>query len=90
MTGAEIAAYLLSGILALVLCRIFWRPLKSLFIMIINSVLGGLGLYIFNFICAGLGFSIGINIVTAAVCGLFGLPGLVLLILLKILFGNGA
>ncbi|MBR6728690.1 MAG: pro-sigmaK processing inhibitor BofA family protein, partial [Clostridia bacterium] len=30
------------------------------------------------------------NIVTAAVCGLFGLPGLVLLILLKILFGNGA
>ncbi|MBE7022341.1 MAG: pro-sigmaK processing inhibitor BofA [Ruminococcaceae bacterium] len=87
MTGLEIAAYLLAAALALVICRVFWRPLKSVLVMVANSLLGGLGLYIFNLAFSGTGFSIGINIVTAAVCGLFGLPGLVLLILLKFLFG---
>ena len=90
MTVPEIAAYLLAGVLLLGLCLIFRRPLKAVFIMMIHSVFGGLGLYIFNFVCAGIGFSIGLNMVTASVCGLFGLPGLVLLILLKILFGDTA
>lgn len=87
MTGLEVAAYLLAAVLALFLCRLFWRPLRAVLVMVVNSFLGGLGLYIFNLAFSGAGFSIGINIVTAAVCGLFGLPGLVLLILLKFLFG---
>ena len=83
----EIAAYLLAAALALVLCRIFFKPLKGIFMLALNSLLGGVGLYIFNWIFAPLGFTIGLNVVTAAVCGLFGLPGLVLLALLKLLFG---
>ncbi len=86
MSGMEMMAYALAAILGLVLCRIFWRPLKSVFVMILSSVLGGAGLYIFNMVFAGLGFSVGINIVTATVCGLFGLPGIVLLVLLKLVF----
>jgi len=86
MSGMEIVAYVLAAILGLILCRVFWRPLKSVLAMILSSVLGGAGLYIFNMVFAGLGFSLGVNIVTAAVCGLFGLPGLVLLVLLKVVF----
>ena len=48
MTFWEIAAYLLALGLALVLCRIFIKPLKGLFILVLNSLLGGVGLYIFQ------------------------------------------
>ncbi len=87
MGFGEIAAYVLAAIMALILCRIFIKPLKSIFILVLNSLLGGLGLYIFNLVFSSFGFSIGINPVTAAVCGMLGFPGLVLLILIKLLFG---
>lgn len=87
MGVGEIAAYLLAAAIALILCRIFFKPLKKIFVLLLNSLLGGVGLYIFNWIFAPLGFAIGLNIVTAAVCGMLGLPGLVLLILVKLLFG---
>lgn len=86
MNVVEMIAYVLALLLAIVLCRIFFKPLKAVFLLVFNSVLGGLGLYIFNRAFAFSGFGIPVNIVTAAVCGLFGLPGLVLLILLKLLF----
>lgn len=87
MGYGEIAAYVLALLLVLVLCRIFFKPLKGVFLLALNSLLGGLGLYIFNWIFAPLSFEIAVNLVTASVCGLFGLPGLVLLVLLKFLFG---
>ncbi len=87
MTFGEIAAYILSAVLLLVLCRIFYKPLKGVFIMAFHSILGGAGLYICNAILGAVGFGVGVNIVTAAVCGLLGLPGLLLLLLLKLVFG---
>ena len=87
MGFGEIAAYLLAAALALILCIIFYKPLKGILLLALNSLLGGIGLYIFNWICAPIGFAIAVNAVTASVCGLFGLPGLALLILLKLLFG---
>lgn len=86
MGFGEIAAYILAATIALIVCRIFIKPLKGIFILVLNSLLGGLGLYIFNLIFASFGFAIGLNPVTAAVCGMLGLPGLVLLILVKLLF----
>ncbi len=86
MSLGEVAAYILSLVLLLVIGRIFFKPLKSVLLLLLHSALGGAGLYIFNFIFAGTGFSIGLNIVTASICGLFGLPGLVLLIISKILY----
>ena len=87
MGFGEIAAYILAATLALILCRIFFKPLKGILLLVLNSLLGGIGLYIFNWIFAPTGFAIAINVVTSSICGLFGLPGLVLLILLKLLFG---
>lgn len=86
MSGLEIVAYALALLLALFFFRIFWRPLKAFLMMVFHAILGGLGLYICNFALAGLGLSLGINIVTASVCGLFGIPGLILLLILKVLF----
>lgn len=86
MTLLEIAAYILAALIAIVIFRIFAKPLKGVLWLVLNSVLGGIGLFLFNTILGGTGFSIGINIVTSAVCGLLGLPGLLLLVILKIVF----
>ncbi len=86
MSFGHMAAYLIAGALILVLCGIFLKPLKGFLVMALYSVLGGFCLYISNLLLSLFGFSIGINIVTATVYGLFGLPGFVLLLLLKLLF----
>lgn len=86
MSVGAVAAYILSAVLLLVIGRIFFKPLRGLLILVLHSLLGGVGLYIFNLIFMSIGFTIGLNPVTASVCGLFGLPGLVLLVLLKLLF----
>ena len=86
MTLLEIAAYILAALIAIVILRIFAKPLKSVLWLSLNSVLGGVGLFLFNTVFSQTGFYIGINIVTSAVCGLLGLPGLLLLIVLKVIF----
>ncbi len=86
MNFGEIAAYVISALLALLLCWIFFKPLKGVFIMALESALGGLGLYVCNFLLAPIGLSVGLNIVSAGICGLFGLPGLLLLISVKAIY----
>ena len=62
--------------------KIFSVPLKALFKLIINSVLGGLLIFIINLIGAVWNFHIGLNIVTAILVGILGIPGAVLLVIL--------
>ena len=64
--------------------KIFSVPLKALFKLIINSVLGGLLIFIINLIGAVWNFHIGLNIGTALVVGILGIPGAILLIILTL------
>lgn len=86
MTATEIAAYVLALVILLILCRIFIRPLKRIGIFTASSALGGIGLWIFNWLGTSFGFSIGLNAVTASVCGLLGVPGLIMLIITKLIY----
>ena len=65
--------------------KIFLWPLKSTLKLIFNSVLGGVCIYIINSIGANFRFHIGLNILTSVLVGLLGLPGALLLIILKII-----
>ena len=67
--------------------RIFIVPIKKILKLILNSVLGGLTIFIINLIGANFGFHIGLNIFTSVVVGLLGLPGAVCLIIVKLLIG---
>lgn len=67
--------------------RIFILPIKNILKIVINSILGGVLIYIINIIGAGFGFHIGINYITAIVVGILGIPGAVLLVLIKLLLG---
>ena len=55
--------------------------------LIINSIFGGVVIYIVNLIGSNFGFHIGLNIVNSIIIGLLGLPGVVCLIIIKLLVG---
>ncbi|MCR4943257.1 MAG: pro-sigmaK processing inhibitor BofA family protein [Clostridium sp.] len=75
--------YGIIGIVALVvLIKLFKWPFKIL----LNGIFGIFLLYIVNFLGAGFGIHIGINIVTALIAGILGIPGVAALILLSLLF----
>lgn len=65
--------------------KIFILPLKSIMKLIVNSILGGLLIFIINAIGANFGFHIGLNLVTSIFVGLLGLPGAGLLVILQII-----
>ena len=67
--------------------RIFIVPIKKILKLILNSVLGGLTIFIINLVGANFGFHIGLNIFTSVLVGLLGLPGAVCLIIVKLLIG---
>ena len=60
-------------------------PLKSILKLIFNSILGGVCIYVINLIGANFGFHIGLNILTSMLVGILGIPGAILLIILKII-----
>lgn len=87
MSFWEITAYLIALFIAIIIFRIFKKPINAILLLCLNSVLGAIGLHIFNSLFDSADFTIGINIVTSAICGLLGLPGLILIIILKFIFG---
>lgn len=54
--------------------RIFIIPLKKLVKLILNSILGGILIFIINLIGGMFGFHIGLNIATALTVGILGIP----------------
>ena len=67
--------------------RIFIWPLKSILKLVFNSVLGGVLIYIINLVGMNFGFHIGLNLLSAVLVGLLGVPGAALLVVLKIILG---
>ena len=65
--------------------RIFIVPIKKILKLIINSVLGGISIFLINLVGANFGFHIGLNIFTSILVGVLGLPGAVCLVIVKLL-----
>lgn len=79
-----IFAYAFGIILIYLIGRIFLMPLKLVFRLIYNGIIGGIMLWVVNLVGGYIGFTIGINVITALVAGFLGIPGVILLILFKI------
>lgn len=65
--------------------KIFIWPLKNILKLVFNSILGGILIYVINLIGMNFGFHIGLNLVTATTVGVLGVPGAILLVILKII-----
>ena len=79
----SIIAYVVGLIILYFMCWLFIRPLKGLFKLLINGVLGGFILAAINFFGGFVGLHIVINPLTALITGLLGVPGVVLIIILQ-------
>ncbi len=84
----SIAIYILGLVGVLIVARLLAKPFKMLMRLFLNTVIGGVLLIVLNTFSHVWGLQIGVNPFTAAIVGILGLPGLVLLILLKLMFGN--
>ena len=63
--------------------KILLFPIKKILKLVFNTLIGAAIIYIINLIGASFGFHIGLNIITALVVGILGIPGAILLIILE-------
>lgn len=63
---------------------LFNISLSKIFKLILNSILGGILIYLINYFGASIGMHIGLNVVTSVFVGFFGIPGALLLLALKL------
>ncbi|NLY66660.1 MAG: pro-sigmaK processing inhibitor BofA [Tissierellia bacterium] len=78
-----VLAFLFGLFLLYILGMLLVVPIRLLIKLIANGILGGILLLIVNLIGKFLGFSIVINPITAVIAGIFGIPGVILLIVLQ-------
>lgn len=83
----SILAFAFAALLLYLIARILLVPFKLIIKLVINALVGGVLLVIFNFVGAPLGLNVGINVITALVVGFLGIPGLILLILIQLILG---
>ena len=88
MNTNTIIIYLACLIVLFIVGKIFYLPLKHIIKLLLNSIFGGFLIYIVNLVGNSYGFHIGLNIGTAIFSGLFGLPGVMVLILVRMLIGT--
>ena len=87
MDTSSIITYLACICFLFIFGRIFIVPIKKVLKIILNSLFGGLSIYIINLIGAGFDFHIGLNVFTSILVGVLGVPGVICIVILKILIG---
>ena len=83
--GLIVVAWIVGILIVLALGKAFLMPLKVILKLVLNGVLGGLAIVVINLLGQYIGFTIPLNIVSALVAGILGLPGIILLVILKFL-----
>lgn len=81
-----VLAYVTGIIILFFLGRVLFNPMKIITKIIYNTILGGIALFVINLIGKPIGFSIAYNAATIIVTGFLGIPGVILLVILKQIF----
>ena len=76
----NVLAYIFAIIILVVIGKLFLFPIKILTKLVINAILGGITLFLVNYIGGFWGLHIAFNIVNAIIVGILGVPGVVLLL----------
>lgn len=85
MDLGTVLAFLAGLILLYVIGMFLVIPIRILSKLIINGLIGGVALFLFNLVGGIFGASIVINPLNALVVGFLGVPGVVLLLILQVL-----
>ena len=79
-------AYGFGIVLLYVVGYLLLAPLKVIFKLIVNSLLGGAAVLIINFLGDFVSIHIPLNAITAIITGFLGIPGVILLMLIDKIF----
>lgn len=79
-----IITFVVCIIVIFIVGKMFILPIKSILKLILNSILGGLLIWLINFAGTNFGFHIGLNLFTCIFIGILGLPGAIFLVILKL------
>ena len=81
------ALYVVIGVLLIwLIIKVFATPIKWAFKLLINTILGFVILFLFNFLGEYIGITITVGWVSALVAGVLGIPGIILLLLIENFF----
>ncbi len=83
--GIIVLAWIAGVLIILALGKAMLLPLKIVLRLVINGVLGGIAILVINLIGSPLGFTLALNPISALIAGILGLPGIILLVILKFL-----
>lgn len=83
METNSIIAFLACVSVLFIFGKILVLPIKKFLKLLMNSVLGGILIYIINIVGASFNFHIGLNLGTSIFIGILGVPGAMLLVILK-------
>ncbi|MDA8234472.1 MAG: pro-sigmaK processing inhibitor BofA family protein [Clostridia bacterium] len=86
METNAIIAFGLGLVLLYVVGSVFATPARIIGKLILNGILGGIILWIINILGGGFGIQIAINPLTALIVGFLGIPGILLLLILQVIF----
>ena len=73
----------IAGGLISLLLKLLRKPIKWAFKLLLHALFGFIFLFLFNFFGAWVDLSLELNWVNAAVTGVLGVPGVVILLLVK-------
>lgn len=82
---SSILVYILAVIGVCLIAKLLSAPLKIVFKLLANAVIGAIVLLIINYIGSFFSFHIDLNFITALIAGALGVPGIIILFILELI-----
>lgn len=81
--GLLLIAAVVIGVILFI--RILFKPMKLVFKILWNALMGYILLALLNFFGAGLGIALETTFLASVIAGFFGIPGVIVLIIINLL-----
>ncbi len=85
MNSTLLTWLMISGLVLIVLVAFRLNPLKWMGRLGVKLIIGAVMLFLFNLVGQSFTWHLPINFITAAITGFLGLPGLAVLVIMKLL-----
>lgn len=79
---SELISFFIGLSLLVIIGKILLLPIKIIKKFLINGIIGGISLVLFNLLGSLVGFSLPITWFTSLVVGVLGIPGIILLLII--------
>lgn len=83
---SQFLAFAIAAAVLFIVLKIISAPIKLIIKLMLNVLIGGVVLFIINYFGANFGFTLDINWLSALLVGVLGVPGVVILVIMKLFF----